>query len=281
MMNTADEIESVRRLFLKPRFELLPFRSAIHQSEFLPEAAIVTITASPAKAIEPTLEYATKLAQRGFDVIPHIAARSVEDQAHLGRTLDTISQAGIGRIFVVGGDSTDPGDFPDGFSLIQAIAKLGHPRPEIGIPAYPDGHPFIPHETLRQALKDKQPYASYMTTQMCFDPVTISNWIADIRSDGITLPIHLGMPGVAQIRNLISISAKIGVGNSSRFLLRHRGLLSRLTRRNTYSPDRLAMGLSEVVADPRANVEALHIFTFNQVESFEAWRQDWLSAIDG
>jgi len=281
MMDTTGETESVRRLFLKPKFELLPFRSAIHQSEFLPEAATVTITASPAKGIEPVLEYAATLAQRGFDVIPHIAARSVADEANLERILDTIAQAGIARIFVIGGDSTDPGDFPDGLSLIQAIAGSGYPLPEIGIPAYPDDHPFISHETLRQALRDKQPYASYMTTQMCFDPLTISNWIANIRSDGITLPIHVGIPGVAPIHKLINVSTQIGVGDSARFLLRHRRLLGRLMRRSTYSPERLAMGLSEVIADPTANIEALHIFTFNQVESFEEWRQDWLAANDG
>ncbi len=120
-----------------------------------------------------------------------------------------------------------------------------------------------------------------MTTQMCFDPAIISNWIADARSDGITLPIHLGMPGVAPLHNLNSISAQIGDGDSARFLLRHRGLLGRLTRQSTFSPDRLAMGLSEVIANPVANVRALHFYTFNQVESCEAWRQDWLAAIDG
>ncbi len=271
----------MRSLFLKPEFEMLPFRSAIDQIDFLPEAATVTITASPAKGIEATLEYATKLAQRGFDVVPHIAARSIADGAHLSRILDTIAEADIGRIFVVGGDSTDAGDFPDGLSLIQAIESLGYPLPEIGVAAYPDGHPFISPETLRQALKDKQPYASYMTTQMCFDPVTISNWIADVRSDGITLPIHLGMPGVAPVHKLISIAAQIGVGDSARFLSRHRGLLGRLTRQSTYSPDRLAMGLSQAIADPTADIEVVHFYTFNQVESSEAWRQNWLAAIDG
>jgi methylenetetrahydrofolate reductase (NADPH) len=281
MKDNSRDLEAVRSLFLKPEFEMLPFRSAIDQIDFLPEAATVTITASPAKGIEPTLEYATKLAQRGFDVVPHIAARSIADGAHLSRILDTIAEADIGRIFVVGGDSTDAGDFPDGLSLIQAIESLDYPLPEIGVAAYPDGHPFISYEALRQALKDKQPYATYMTTQMCFNPVIISNWIADVRSDGITLPIHLGMPGVGSIPKLISIAAKIGVGDSARFLSRHRGLLGRLTRQSTYSPDRLAMGLSQVIADPTADIEVVHFYTFNQVESSEAWRQDWLAAIDG
>ncbi len=272
--------EAVRRLIVEPKFELLPFRSAIDQIEFLPKAATVTITASPTKGIEPTVEYATKLARRGFDVIPHVAARSVANTDHLARILDAIAQAGIGQIFVVGGDSTTPGEYPDALSLLQAIAGLSDPLPKIGIAAYPDGHSFIARQALRQSLKEKQAFASYMTTQMCFDPGIISNWVTDIRSDGITLPIHLGMPGVASIRKLIRISAQIGVGASARFLSRHRGLLSRLTRKSTYSPDRLAIGLSEVIADPSANIEAAHFYTFNQVESLEAWRQDWLSAIE-
>ena len=280
MRDNTGDLEAVRRLFLKPEFEMLPFRSALDQIDFLPEAATVTITASPAKGIEPTLEYATKLAERGFDVIPHISARSIADETHLSRILDAIAEAEIDRIFVIGGDSKDAGEFPDGLSLIQAIESLGYPLPEIGVAAYPDGHPFISYEALRQALKDKQPYASYMTTQMCFNPVIISNWIADVRSDGITLPIHLGMPGVGSIPKRISIAAKIGVGDSARFLSRHRGLVGRLTRQSTYSPDRLAEGLSQVIADPTADIEVVHLYTFNQVESSEAWRQDWLATIE-
>jgi methylenetetrahydrofolate reductase (NADPH) len=88
------------------------------------------------------------------------------------------------------------------------------------------------------------------------------------------------MPGVAPIYKLIRISAQLGIGDSVRFLSRHRGLLGRLIRHRTYSPDRLAMGLREVIADPAANIEMLHIYTFNQVESFEAWRHDWLAALD-
>jgi methylenetetrahydrofolate reductase (NADPH) len=269
-------MEAVRRLLRRPEFELLPLRSAIDQIDFLPEAATVTITASPTKGIEPALEYATELARRGFGVVPHIAARSIGDQAHLSQVLDTLTEADIRRIFVIGGDAKQAGEFSDALSLIQAIEALGYPLPEIGVAAYPGGHPFIPDDVLRQALKDKQPYASHMTTQMCFDPAIISNWISEVRADGITLPIHLGMPGVAPLHKLISISARIGVGDSVRFLSKHKGLL----RRGTYSPDKLIMGLGEVIADPSAKIEALHVYTFNQVESSEAWRKDWLATLD-
>ena len=276
MDDETENMEAVQRLLQRPEFELLPLRSAIDQIDFLPEAATVTITASPTKGIEPALDYATELARRGFAVVPHIAARSIGDQAHLSQVLDTLTEADIRRIFVIGGDAKEAGEFSDALSLIQAIEALGYPLPEIGLAAYPGGHPFIPDDVLRQALKDKQPYASHMTTQMCFDPAIISDWISDVRADGITLPIHLGVPGVAPLHKLISISARIGVGDSVRFLSKHKGLL----RRSTYSPDKLIMGLADVIADPSAKIEALHVYTFNQVESSEAWRKDWLATLD-
>ena len=276
MQDKTGMMEGVRRVLLRPEFELLPLRSAIDQIDFLPEAATVTITASPAKGIDSSLRYATELAQRGFEVVPHIAARSIGDHAHLAAVLDTITEARIRRIFVIGGDAKKPGEFSDALSLIQAIEALDYPLPEIGVAAYPGGHPFIPDDVLRQALKDKRPYASYMTTQMCLDPAIISNWISDVRADGIMLPIHLGIPGVAPLHKLISISARIGVGDSIRFLSKHMGLL----RRSTYLPDKLIMGLAEVIADPSARIEALHFYTFNQVESSEEWRKGWLATLD-
>ena len=276
MQDKATTMEAVRRVLLRPELELLPLRSAIDQIDFLPEGATVTITASPAKGIDSALRYATELAQRGIDVVPHIAARSIGGQAHLADVLDTIAGAHIRRIFVIGGDAKEAGEFSDALSLIQAMEALGSPLPEIGVAAYPAGHSFISDDLLRQALKDKEPYASYMTTQMCFDPAIISNWISAVRADGIMLPIHLGIPGVAPLHKLIRISARIGVGDSVRFLSKHMGLL----RRSTYSPDKLIMGLAEVIADPSAKIEALHFYTFNQVKSSEAWRRDWLATLD-
>jgi methylenetetrahydrofolate reductase (NADH) len=268
--------QALGKLMRAPEFEVLPFEAAMEQVAFLPEASTVTVTASPAKGIEPTLRYSTELARQGFNVVPHLAARSIADEAHLARVLDALAVADIHRVFIIGGDAKEPGDYVDALSLIQAIEGLGGQVPTIGIGAYPDGHAFIPDEVLRQALKDKQPYASYMTTQMCFDPDVIARWIADVRADGITLPIHLGMPGVAPLHKLIAISAKIGVGDSARFLARHSGLL----RRMVYAPDDLATGLGDLIASPLADIEALHFYTFNQVQSCETWRQDFLTALE-
>ena len=72
------------------------------------------------------------------------------------------------------------------------MAEIGHPLSEIGIPAYPQGHAFIADAPLLEALRAKAAFASYMTTQLCFDPNAIASWLAARRAEGITLPVHLG-----------------------------------------------------------------------------------------
>ncbi len=280
MVDESGGAAAVRRLLQSPEFELIPLPSVAKQIEFLPEAATVTVTSSPTRGLEPTLELAAELSRRGFTVIPHLAARSVTDRAHLSRIVQFLDSAGLGRVFIVAGDSKETGEFPDGLSLIRGMEELGS-LPEIGIPAYPDGHPFISDEVLRRVLADKQEDASYMTTQMCFDPSTIADWISQTRSQNITLPLHIGIPGVASLQKLISVSAQIGVGQSARYLSRHTGLFRRLGPQSSFSPDQLITDLIGVITDPAADVEALHLYSFNQIEPLEAWRTGWLAALVG
>jgi methylenetetrahydrofolate reductase (NADPH) len=280
MVDESGGAAAVRRLLQSPEFELIPLPSVAKQIEFLPEAATVTVTSSPTRGLEPTLELAAELSRRGFTVVPHLAARSVTDRAHLSRIVQFLDFAGLGRVFIVAGDSKETGEFPDGLSLIRGMKDLGS-LPEFGIPAYPDGHPFISDEVLRRVLADKQEDASYMTTQMCFDPSTIADWISQTRSQNITLPLHIGLPGVASLQKLISVSAQIGVGQSARYLSRHTGLFRRLGRQSNFLPDQLIADLIGVITDPAADVQALHLYSFNQIESLEAWRTGWLAALAG
>ena len=64
------------------------------------------------------------------------------------------------------------------------------------------------------------------------------------------------------------------------FLVAPSRTAGQLVRRSSYSPDRLVSDLSEVIADPVANIEAAHIYTLNQLESSEAWLQNWLAGGD-
>jgi methylenetetrahydrofolate reductase (NADPH) len=266
----------VADLLRRPLFELIPLRDALDRAESLPAASATTVTASPSHGIESTIALCEGLMARGHEATPHLAAHMFRDRTHLRDVLDRCRGIGLRGAFVVGGDAKDRGEIHDGLALIRSMEELEHPFGSIGIPGYPEGHPSIPDEVLLRSLRDKQPHASYITTQMTFDADAISGWIDRIRAQGVTLPVHVGVPGAVRIRRLFRIAARIGVGGSLRYLRKNRQLI-RLLARRTFTPERLLLALGAALTDPAADVTALHLFTFNQVGETAAWRDRFLA----
>jgi methylenetetrahydrofolate reductase (NADPH) len=266
---------ALARVLADPTFELIPLKNAAEQASHIPPGRTVSVTASPGKTIEATVELAIELEQAGLRAIPHLSARMIRDRAHLAAILDRLADAGVDRAFVVGGDADEPGEFLDGLSLLRAMAELGKLPAELGCPCYPQGHPDIPDDSLLQALHDKAPFVQYMTTQLCFDPKAIGAFISARRAEGIALPVKLGIPGVAEIPKLLSISARTGVKDASRFVLKNARFVGALLRSGgIYRPTQLLRELGPLIADPAANVLGLHVYTFNNVPATEAWRHE-------
>ena len=277
-----DDRAALARLLEDPTFELIPLKNVRDQAAALPRGAEVSVTASPGKGIEATVELAIELEAAGLRAIPHLSARMIRDRAHLATLLSRLRDAGIDRAFVVGGDADEPGEFLDGLSLLRAMADLGQLPAELGCPCYPQGHPDIPDAALAQALRDKAPLVQYMTTQLCFDPKAIATFIADRRAEAIELPVKLGIPGVAEMPKLMSISARIGVRDASKFVLRNYRLVGELLKSGgIYKPSRLLQGLAPVLADPAARVSGLHVYTFNNVVATVAWRDELRGSLRG
>lgn len=278
---TIPQSAALAGILRAPTFELVALKNALAEAAFLPAGATVSVTASPAKGIEATLTLCEQLQALGFRAVPHLSARMIRDRAHLAELIAWMAGAGVDRAFVVGGDAKEPGDFPDGLSLLRAMAEIGHPLSEIGIPCYPQGHAFIADAPLLDALRAKAAFASYMTTQLCFDPVAIRSWLGARREEGITLPVHVGLPGVAEAQRLLAISARIGVADTHRFLVKNTQFIARLIRSGGfYRPDGLLEGLAPVIADPASGIVDLHLYTFNAVNVTERWRQQFLDKLD-
>jgi len=272
--------EALARLLRAPTFELIPLKTSMTQAAFLPPGSKVSVTASPAKGIEATIALCEQLQAAGFRAVPHLSARMIRDRAHLVDVIAWLEGAGVDRAFVVGGDAKEPGDYPDGLALLRGMAEIGHPLSEIGIPAYPQGHPFIADGPILEALRAKASFASYMTTQLCFDPGAIASWIAARRAEGITLPVHVGVPGVAEPQKLLAISARIGVADTHRFLVKNVRFVTKLVRSGGfYRPDGLLEGLAPHLADRGADIVDFHMYTFNAVDGLESWRRRYLERL--
>jgi methylenetetrahydrofolate reductase (NADPH) len=184
--------------------------------------------------------------------------------------------AGVTDVFVPGGDREDPiGEFESAYELLVALDELGHEFDEVGITGYPEGHDFLDGRTLAEAMDRKAPYATYITTQLCYDPEAVLEWIEATRDRGIDLPIEVGIPGVMKYQRLLSISQKVGVGDSIDFLRKTSGILGFVRQlvgsRGKYTPDTLVDGLAPDAAD--YGIRGLHIYTFNQVGDTETWRR--------
>jgi methylenetetrahydrofolate reductase (NADPH) len=269
----------LERVLADPTFELIPLKNVCEQAAALPRGATVSVTASPGKGIEATVELAIELEQAGLRAIPHLSARMIRDKAHLAEMLTRMEDTGIVRAFVVGGDADEPGEFLDGLSLLRAMADLDKLPKELGCPCYPEGHPDIPTPALEEALRDKAQFVQYMTTQLCFDPKVIAAFIAARRREGNTLDVKLGIPGVAEIPKLLSISARIGVKNATKFVAKNAGLVGALLKSGgIYKPNGLLKGLAPIIADPAAKVIGLHVYTFNNVPATVEWRDTALAA---
>ena len=253
-----------------PRYEVIPLDGIEEQVlAHVPREVKVTVTASPTKGLDTTLELSERLAGHGFQVVPHVSARLVRDGAHADEIVARLRAAGVRDVFVPAGDAKEPGAFPDAASLLR---ELEGSFPEVGITGYPESHHMIDDETTIRAMFEKAPMATYIVSQICFDPVTIQTWIARVRARGTDLPIWVGMPGIVDNSKLLRVSMKIGLGESARFLRAHRAWLRRLVTR-TFTPDPLMRRLGT------ADIAGVHFYTFNELERTERWRRQALARL--
>jgi methylenetetrahydrofolate reductase (NADPH) len=254
------------------RYEVIPTRTIEDTiaASVSPDVTI-TVTASPTKGLGPTLDLTERLTERGYRVVPHLSARLVADRAHLEEIVDRLVTVGVDDVFVPAGDADPPaGDFHGALPLLAELTALGRPFRHVGITGYPQSHPAIDDDIVVQAMWDKRAHATYIVSNLCFDPKVLTSWVARVRRRGVDLPIRVGLAGPVERTKLLSMAGKIGVGESARFLGKHLSWFARLA--TAYSPDRLLDRASPVLAAPESAVVGLHVFTFNQVAETEKWR---------
>lgn len=266
---------TIAELIESSRYEVIPLKDVEEKVlEYVPKDVTLTVTVSPVKGLEPSLELAARFAGEGYTVVPHLAARLVRDRGHLRELVDRMAGMGARDVFVVAGDAEEPaGAYEGAAPLIRDMHELGHPFERIGITGYPETHPLIDDATARAAMAEKAPYASYIATQICFDSSVTARWIEAVWASGIRLPVYVGIPGAVQRAKLLRVSTRIGIGESIRFLRKHGNFVTRFLQPGGFSPDRLIKGLGPALTDPEQKVAGFHVFTFNDLAETEAWRQ--------
>ena len=280
MRNKAKVSDATVRLLEHTRYEVLPTATIEDKVlEHVPVDRVLTVTASPSKGLQPTLDLAERLTGHGYAVVPHLAARMVRDKAELSEICDRLVGKGITRVFVPGGDADPPGAYADALSLLEDLAALGNPFTQVGITGYPESHPTITDDVTIQSMWDKRRYATHVVSNLTFDPAVLAAWVRRMRARGITMPLLLGIPGPVDRAKLLSMAGKIGVGESTRFLAKNKGTFARLAAPGGFTGEKFLLKCAAELAAPESGLEGLHVFTFNQVAETETWRRELLEQL--
>lgn len=279
VLESRDVRDALRLMLQQPRYEVLPLASVLDNVvQHVPTAATLTVTSSPTRGPGPTVEVATKLAARGYRVVPHLASRHYSNEGDLARDLAQLQGAGVDELFVVGGDApVASGAYRDGEELLQAVHELA-PDCALGVAGYPEGHPHVSSDALWSSMTRKAELATYVVTQLCLDPATVRSWIAELQRHGINTPVVAGVPGPLRASRLLRVGQKIGVGDSLRFLKGPGAMIARLIgTRGRFDPTSLTAGL---VQELDARPTGLHIYTFNALSDAERWRSELLARLE-
>jgi methylenetetrahydrofolate reductase (NADPH) len=235
----------------------------------------IYVSAVPAHPLALQIDTATSLAAAGFEPVPHIAARRFASGAELDRHLGRLNDdAGVRRVLVIGGDLAAPaGPFFAAIEVIESGLLQSRGIVDVGIAAYPDGHPRLGATELDRALAAKVEAAAetglavHIVTQFSFSAPSILNWIGRLRDQGIDLPIRIGLAGPTTLSGLLRYARICGVTASAQGLMRHTGLARQLF--GMVTPDSVLRPLAEATAG-RTDV-APHIFSFGGLAAAARW----------
>jgi len=231
-------------------------------TEILPPGTSVYFSAVPTVGRREMVTAAALVRKAGLEPVVHVAARRIAAAADLQELLAGLrSEANVRHLLLIGGDIDVPGAFPDALSLIQRGGLRQAGIEEIGIGAYPEGHPRIPAGRLEAALDEKIAAATaqglrvHIVSQFSFSPDRILDWLRQLRACGIGRPVKVGMAGPTSVPALLRYARRCGVAASLRGLAS--GVASGLV--GHVGPDRIIEALS--AANDLGDI-ALHYFSF-------------------
>ncbi len=250
--------------------------------DFLPKGTRVYVAHIEGTPIEDMVATAKRLAGEGFNVMPHIPARLIKDEATLADWIARYQgEAGIRQaLLLAGGPATLIGDFHSSMQLLETglFDKAGFGR--LHVAGHPEGNKDIDpdgsQKNIMEALHWKQAFSERtdakmaMVTQFAFDAKPIIEWEGRLRREGITLPIHIGIAGPAKLQTLIKFAIACGVGPSLKVLQKRAKDVTKLLM--PFEPNQVLGDLAaHKAANPESLIELAHFFPLGGIKANANW----------
>lgn len=230
---------------------------------------------------------ARRVRDLGWVAVPHVAARRLSSRQQLETRVRRLSEeAGVGDMLVIGGGVRSPrGPFTSTMDVLETGLLADHGIRHLAVAGHPEGSPDMSRQEERRALLRKLDYAREtgtklrIVTQFGFDGEAFARWAGALRTEGIAVPVHIGIAGPARLATLIKYAMICGIGNSLDFVRRRGGALASLTRNQ--SPEIVAQPLERHVLQSDTGIVQLHVYPFGGLKASIEWLRERGSWPDG
>ena len=240
----------------------------------------IAITFLPGEEMEQRVEAAVVVRELGFEPIAHLSARRLASEAELDKYLaDLSAKAGLKRVFVIAGDPPEPeGPYSDSLQIIESGLLEKHGIEVVGVGGHPEGHPNNTKAELWDWMERKiaavraHGMTPLVVTQFAFDDDAIIEWLAEMRTRGIDVPVRLGVPGPAGIKRLLGFAKRCGVGASASVMKKYGVSITNLIGKA--GPDKLVESLRTGLNEKHGRVR-LHFYPFGALTASAEWINEY------
>ena len=251
-------------------------------TEILPQSTRIYIAHIEGVPIEEMVETAKRLANEGFNVMPHFPARIIKDKSMLDDWINRYQgEAGIEQaLLLAGGVSKPHGDYENSMQLVETELFEKYNFKHLHFAGHPEGNKDIDSDgsnknvdaalSWKQKFKERTDIALALTTQFCFEAEPVIEWANSLTSKGIDIPIHIGVAGPAKLQTLIKFSIACGVGPSLRVLQKRAKDVKKLLL--PFEPNEFLETLAEhKKTNPDFNITNVHFFPLGGINVNASW----------
>ena len=251
-------------------------------SDFLHKKHDIYITYLPDEKSENVIRTAKKLKLEGYNVIPHLPARTIKNNNDLEKFIGELAnESGCSKILIIGGGGNQAGDISSSMDVLKTDLLSKYKFKNVGVAGHPEGSPDISIQDLDLAIKQKNEFSRnvdfemYLATQFFFEAKSLINWEKHLNKIGNKLQIHAGIPGPASIKTLINYARSCGIGNSLRFISKQAFNLTKLATLST--PDKLIYDLADYInTNKGTKLTKIHFYAFGGIKK----TSDWLNNLE-
>ena len=144
-------------------------------TDFLNKNHDVYITYLPDENSKNVINTAKKLKDEGYEVIPHLPARTIINKDELEKYVGDLANESAVQNILIGGGGNQAGNITSTMDVLKSDLLSKFDYKFVGVAGHPEGSPDISNQNLDLAINEKNNFAKnvdfqmYIATQFFFE----------------------------------------------------------------------------------------------------------------